>query len=127
MARGRILSHFVAQALRGAPLQLAGEGTRRQDYLDVRDAAAAVWAAIEKGAEGVMNIGSGQAVSNQELAVACQQSLNSSSPIEWTGRSDAEEGVTWLVSLDRAREGLKWEPQYTLADSITAVAAELST
>lgn len=121
---GRILTAFVRNALSGAPLPLAGDGGRRQDYVDVRDAAVAVDAAIERGASGTFNVGSGSSVSNRELAEAVVAQLGSSSAIEPTGRPDPDEDVHWEVSIESARAELGWEPRHTLSDAIAAAADE---
>src|SRR5581483_4135375 len=68
MPPGRILPTFIRRALAGEPLELAGEGTRGQEFVDVRDVARAVDAAIEHAAGGVLNIASGSCVTNLELA-----------------------------------------------------------
>ena len=44
MPQNRILPVFLKRALAGLPLQLAGRGLRRQDYVDVQDVAVAVGA-----------------------------------------------------------------------------------
>lgn len=126
MPGGRILSHFATQAVRGEPLRLAGQGTRRQDFVDVRDVATAALAAVKQDTSGVMNIGSGRSVSNHELAELCRAIAGSESTIEWTGQADAEEGIVWDVSIDRARHVLGWAPTCVLEDSIAAVMAEVA-
>jgi UDP-glucose 4-epimerase len=119
---GRILTVFVRQALAGEPLRLAGSGARRQDYVDVRDAAAAVEAALERGALGRFNVAAGSSVSNRELAEAIVERLGSTSAVETTGQPDPDEDVRWDVSIERARGELGWEPRHTLADAIDAAA-----
>jgi UDP-glucose 4-epimerase len=123
---GRFLSVLVRRALAGEPLMLAGEGTRGQDYVDVRDVAAATDAAIERRAAGVLNIASGRCVTNLELAQRCLAALDSSSPIEYSGLPDPDEGVRWEVSIARADEQLAYQPQRSLEESIVAISEELS-
>src|SRR5581483_1686363 len=64
MPDGRILPVFVRRALTGQSLLVAGEGTRAQDYVDVRDVAMATAAALERGTPGLLNIASGRCVTN---------------------------------------------------------------
>jgi UDP-glucose 4-epimerase len=125
MPDGRILPVFVRRALAGEPLELAGEGTRGQDYVDVRDIAAAVEAAIEAEPSGVLNIASGTCTTNLELAHSCVEVLGSASDVLLSGRPDPEDGVRWEVSIERAAASIDYRPSHSLKDSITAVAEEL--
>jgi UDP-glucose 4-epimerase len=127
MPDGRILSVFVRRALAGEPLEVAGGGTRGQDYVDVRDIAAAVHASLERRAIGVLNIASGRCVTNLELARRCVELLDSPSAVLLTGAPDPEEGVRWEVSIEAAHAQLGYRPQWSLEDSIAAVAEELGT
>jgi len=123
MPGGRIFSVFVQRALAGLPLEVAGSGSRRQDYVDVRDVADAVALAIDRGASGLLNVGSGRAVSNRELAERCAERLGGGSPVQLSGEPDAEEGVSWEVAIDRASTVLGYAPSRSLEDSIRDVAA----
>lgn len=124
MPDGRILSHFVRRAMEDLPLELAGEGSRRQDYVDVRDVGRAVEAALTREATGVINVARGEATSNIELAEAVIDVLGSRSRVELTGRPDAEEGVAWEVDVSRASNLLGYTPEVPLEKTITAVAAD---
>lgn len=117
---GRILSVFARSALAGEPLNLAGKGTRRQDYIDVRDLAEAVALCLERDAAGLFNVARGESVSNKELATRVLEVLDSDSEIRLGARPDPEDEVTWDVSIQRARESLGWEPQFGIDDAIVA-------
>ncbi len=118
----RIAGAFAKAALAGEPLRVLGKGTRRQDYVDVRDAAAAVAACLESGATGVFNIARGESISNEELAHLCVRVLESNSSVEVGSGIDPAEGLAWEVSIERARQQLGYEPRHDMADSIRAVA-----
>ena len=125
MPDGRILSVWVRRALAGEPLDLAGEGGRRQDYVDVRDVAAGVAASLRRGASGSFNVASGRAVSNRELAQLVLEVCESSSPVRPTGRPDPDEHLSWEVSLERAAAAFGYVPRHDVRDSIEAVAADV--
>jgi UDP-glucose 4-epimerase len=125
MPDGRIVSAFVRRALEGERLELAGHGTRCQDYVDVRDVAAAVLAGLDRPATGLLNVGSGRCVSNRELAHRCVEVIGSASQVTETGTPDPEEGVRWEVSIAAASRVLGYRPQHSLGDSIAALAGEL--
>jgi UDP-glucose 4-epimerase len=127
MPRERIVATFVARALAGDPLEVHGQGTRRQDYVDARDVAACVAAALTSQATGLFNVGAGTAISNHELARLCVEVLSSPSPVLTGGVMDDEEGLDWEVSIERARTQLGYSPAHELASSIRAVVDGLGT
>jgi UDP-glucose 4-epimerase len=126
MPRTRILGAFVLRALRGEPLELVGQGTRRQDYVDVRDVAAATAAWLERGPAGVFNVGSGRSVSNMGLAQTVVETLGSSSAIRFAREADPADRVHWDVSIARAREAFGYEPTVALEASVRDIAAAWS-
>ena len=126
MPEGRILSVFAGRALAGEPLELAGSGSREQDYVDVRDVAVAVEAALERRAQGLFNVASGRPLSNVALARLCVELLGSRSEIRPTGTDDPEEGVRWEVSIERAASVLGYRPACSIEDSVAAVAGRAS-
>ena len=71
LAYKRIFRVFVENAVHNKPIVLHGSGTRKQDYIDVRDIAAATAAVLSSSASGIFNIGAGVPVSNLELAQCC--------------------------------------------------------
>lgn len=120
----RILSTFVRRALSNQPLEVLGRGTRKQNYVDVRDVAAAVEACITRRASGLYNIAAAESISNYSLAVTCVDELSSHSSVTFAEAPDPEEGVSWDVSIARARRDLCYQPQFTIRDSIRAISHE---
>jgi len=116
------VSEFIAAALAGSPLKVFGRGTRRQDYVDVRDIAIAITQGIATRTSGVINVGSGRATSNLELARLVLATLSSPSRIEMCG-VDPEEGKSWEVSIKKALEILGYCPAISLQQSIADMAA----
>lgn len=118
----RILSVFVARAAAGALLQVLGQGTRKQNYVDVRDLALAVESCLTRRASGIYNVAAAESISNYELAQTCIAELSSSSGVEFVGKPDPEEGTVWEVSVAKAFRDLGYRPRLTIRDSIQAVA-----
>jgi UDP-glucose 4-epimerase len=123
MPDARIVSAFVRRALAGKTLEVAGTGTRAQDYIDVRDIGAAAAACLERPVTGVVNVASGVPVNNRNLAHRCVSALHSPSQVRVGVGEDPEEGVRWEVSIERARSQLGWRPEQDLESSIRSVAA----
>jgi nucleoside-diphosphate-sugar epimerase len=119
---GRILTTFVARAKSGQPLPIHGKGTRRQNYVDVRDAAVAAEMCIAQRVTGLFNIGGAGTFSNLELAQRCIDVLGSRSTIEFTGQPDSEDDTVWEVSSKPAQSVFGYAPCYAIEDSIQAMA-----
>ncbi|NLV41970.1 MAG: NAD(P)-dependent oxidoreductase [Candidatus Hydrogenedentes bacterium] len=118
LRRDTLFPRFVCAAAQGAPLTLNGRGTRRQDYVDVRDIAEAVVRALSARAGGLFNIASGVPVSNRELAERCCAVLDSRSEILFSGMPDPDDEVVWEVCIEKARQTLGWTPSQPLDASI---------
>ena len=118
MPSNRILTVFLDRARTGQPLLLAGQGSRSQDYVDVRDVAQAVEKSMHHRAGGIFNIGSGRVLSNRELAELCIRMTRSRSTVTYSGKPDVEEGVIWDVAIDRARKAFDYQPRFTMEDTL---------
>lgn len=123
MAPNRILSVFVRRALAGQPLKVFGRGSREQNYVDVRDVAAAVQACLEQKVTGLFNIAGRSSISNVELARRCIDVLGSRSGVELVAEPDAHENERWQVSIEKAQRRFGYAPRYSIEESIAAVAA----
>lgn len=122
MPRERMLPVFVQRAIAGEPLTVVGKGSRRQDYVDARDVARAVELALAKPTSPVLNIAGGRSWSNLELARLCIALLGSGSSIDHSG-DDPEDGVSWEISIERARAELGWEPEHDIERVVRELAA----
>jgi dTDP-glucose 4,6-dehydratase len=121
---GRFLSVLIKNAKAGLPLEIYGRGTRRQNYVDVRDVAQAAWLGLRSAQSGVFNIGGTCSVSNVDLAKLCIATLQSNSQIMYSGKDDPEESHHWDVCIDAARQKIGYAPQYDLNASILHIAED---
>jgi UDP-glucose 4-epimerase len=124
MPANRILPVFARRAFAGEPLNLAGDGGRRQDYVHIEDLADAVTRCIAQTPSGVFNLGSGVSVSNRELAERCVALTGSRSQITFSGQPDPEEANHWDVSIGRARAALGYAPHGDLNALIQTLASQ---
>jgi UDP-glucose 4-epimerase len=118
MPSSRLLSILVSRALRGEAITVNGKGTRRQDYVDVRDVASAVEKCLERRVSGTFNLGSGVTTSNEELARLCIEVAGSKSEVILGGAPDPDDGVVWDVSIEKAQRELGYCPRYSLRESV---------
>jgi len=81
MDRGRVVTIFMGQLLRGEPLTVIGDGLQTRTFTYVDDAVrATVEAGLRRGAEGrAINVGSEEEVSIRELAARMIKIAGSSS------------------------------------------------
>jgi UDP-glucose 4-epimerase len=80
---GMVLPNFVGQALAGEPITVYGTGKQSRCFCDVRDCVRGVLGLIakDKAVGEVVNIGSTQEVTIQDLAVRVKQRTDSNSAI----------------------------------------------
>ncbi|MDG6107986.1 NAD-dependent epimerase/dehydratase family protein [Dactylosporangium aurantiacum] len=96
-----------------------------RDFVDVRDVAAAVLAAVtapEPGA-GVVNVASGRAVTAREAVHRLAEAAGYPGAILERGTGPARStGVDWIrADVGRARAVLGWAPTFELPESVKAV------
>lgn len=125
MSAKTILSVFLQCARNGETITLRGKGTRRQNYVDVRDIAQAVLKAIQAPQlSECYDIVARQTVSNTELANLCIRMLDSQSEIRFEGQ-DSSDDVDWRADGSLAEKELGFVSQYTLEDTIAWMQSEM--
>lgn len=123
MNHSTILPVFLKKCKENSIIEIAGKGTRRQNYIDVRDIASAVEKCIiSDSANGCYNIASLTTISNFDLALKCRDMTNSVSEIVFKGEDKAD-NVVWDISIEKALRELNFKPQYFLDDTITNMLA----
>ena len=120
----RLLSIFVRRAINNEAIEITGRGSRQQNYVDVRDIARATVLTLQHQVSGVFNIAGSSTISNLELARHCIERCHSKSEIVFNSMKDPEEGYTWDVSIDKAREVLGYVPKYNIDDAVDAAIAD---
>ncbi|MCR5251979.1 MAG: NAD(P)-dependent oxidoreductase [Lachnospiraceae bacterium] len=120
MKKPTIFSIFCNRVLNGEDIVLNGRGTRRQNYIDVRDIAKATERFIvSPNAVGVYNIGSEKSVSNYELAEKCMEIAgNGKTRITFSGKDDPADSQTWDVDLSRIKIDIGYKPEYPIERTI---------
>jgi len=118
MNEGTILPVLLKRCLKNQPIIIHGNGLRKQNYIDVRDVAEAIFATIDNGIDGTFNIASETVISNIDLANLCIKTTKSYSEITFNGKEDPEESYCWNTSILSAKKTFSFEPQYSLVDTI---------
>jgi dTDP-glucose 4,6-dehydratase len=114
---GRAIPTFMAQALAGEPLTVAGDGSQTRSVCYVSDTVAGILALALSDEPEPVNIGNPQEISMLDLARRIVTLAGSSSPIEFVPLPVDDPRVR-RPDTARAREILGWEPAVGLEDGL---------
>lgn len=114
-----ILPLFIKKVMTGENVTINGKGTRRQNYIDVRDIAKTIENNFDKnGISGTYLMTSNTTVSNVELAQKCINIIGGSSTIDYTRQSDITDEQMWDYDNTYAKTVLGFKQSYNIDDSI---------
>jgi UDP-glucose 4-epimerase len=112
-----VIAIFCGKLLEGELPTIFGDGLQTRDYVYVGDVVAANLAAADSDGHGAYNIGTGVETTVLDIVEALAEQAEG----EFTAQHAPERpGEVRHIALDctRAREGLGWEPQVTLAEGL---------
>jgi dTDP-glucose 4,6-dehydratase len=114
---GRAVPNFMAQAIRGEPLTVYGDGSQTRSLCYVSDLVRGVLAALEKADELPVNLGNPKEVTVLELAQMIVRLAGSHSKIEFRDLP-IDDPRQRRPDISRARAVLGWEPEVALEDGL---------
>jgi dTDP-glucose 4,6-dehydratase len=117
VADGRAIPNFIAQALRGEPITVHGDGSQTRSICFVSDLVAGILALLDSGHPGPVNVGTSHELSMAELATLIVKLTGSASEIIHTDRPKDDPEVR-RPDLTLAREVLGYEPQVSPEDGL---------
>jgi UDP-glucose 4-epimerase len=124
--KGQGLIPFVLdRATRRLPIQIFGDGNSRRDYLYIDDLTNALYLSIvnEKECRAVINIGSGESKSINEVVDEIEANLDYSLKREYVQARATDVRMT-MLNITRSRDILGWKPEISFTDGIrTTVSA----
>ncbi|MCK4854199.1 MAG: NAD(P)-dependent oxidoreductase [Bacteroidales bacterium] len=124
--RGIMLGTFIQQAIRKQTITIYGEGIGVREMIYVKDAAAAIEAAINAPEQkGVFNIGSGVATSHNELADLVNEIFAWGSAEIVHDLSKHEASTRYPMDHGKAGRLLGWNPKYTAEQALTELKPEI--
>jgi dTDP-glucose 4,6-dehydratase len=115
---GRAIPTFICQALAGAPITVAGDGSQTRSIQYVDDLVEGVMRMLRSGHEGPVNIGTPHEVSVLELATTIRQICESSSEFRHVPRPEDDPSIR-QPDISLARDLLGWEPKVDFVDGLT--------
>ena len=115
---GRAVPNFMAQAIRGEPLTVYGDGSQTRSLCYVSDLVRGVLAVLEKGDDLPVNLGNPQEVTMLELAQIIVRLADSKSAIEFRPLP-VDDPRQRRPDISRARTLLGWQPEVALEDGLS--------
>jgi UDP-glucose 4-epimerase len=127
---GMVMPNFVSQALDGEPITVYGTGQQSRCFCDVRDSVEAILrlVATDAAVGEVVNVGTDQEVTIEDLARMVKAQTESSSPIQFIPYDQAyepgfEDMYRRVPCLDKLERLTGFRPRTTLPEIIERVAA----
>jgi len=114
---GRAVPNFMAQAIRGEPLTVYGDGSQTRSLCYVSDLVRGVLATLEKGDEMPVNLGNPEEVTVLELAQLIVRLTGSPSQIEFR-TLPVDDPKQRRPDITHARKLLGWQPEVPLEDGL---------
>ena len=114
---GRAVPNFMAQAIRGEPLTVYGDGSQTRSLCYVSDLVRGVLVALERADELPVNLGNPEEVTVLELAQTIVRLAGSKSTIEFR-ELPIDDPKQRRPDITRARSVLGWEPKVALEEGL---------
>jgi UDP-glucose 4-epimerase len=109
---------FLGNVLENHPITVWGDGTVQRDYVFIGDAIdACVRLTAGKYPAGIYNVGSGRAVSLNELIETIKSVTGKSITVNYTAGRKIDVPVN-VLDIRKVSAALNWRPETTLADGI---------
>ncbi|MGH7292758.1 MAG: GDP-mannose 4,6-dehydratase, partial [Myxococcota bacterium] len=120
---GRVVTNFIAQALRAKPITVYDDGARTRSFCFVSDLVDGIMRLWHSDAVDPVNLGNPREMTILEFARIIKDLCGASSEIEFlvpTDERTKDDPNTRKPDITRARTLLGWEPQVTLEDGLRA-------
>jgi dTDP-glucose 4,6-dehydratase len=114
---GRAVPNFMAQAIRGEPLTVYGDGSQTRSLCYVSDLVRGVLSALQRGDESPVNLGNPHEVTVLELAQMIVRLAGSSSEIVHR-ELPVDDPKQRRPDITRAQKLLGWKPEVGLEDGL---------
>ncbi|MEZ4666923.1 MAG: UDP-glucuronic acid decarboxylase family protein [Anaerolineae bacterium] len=119
LADGRVVPNFIAQALRGEPLTVYGDGSQTRSFQYVSDLIEGLYRLLLSDYDQPVNIGNPHEMSILEFAEAVNKATNNQAGIIFKDERIKGDPQTRQPDITRARTILKWEPRVELVEGLT--------
>ncbi|XP_010523949.1 PREDICTED: UDP-glucuronic acid decarboxylase 2 [Tarenaya hassleriana] len=114
---GRVVSNFVAQALRKEPLTVYGDGKQTRSFQYVSDLVEGLMRLMEGEHVGPFNLGNPGEFTMLDLAQVVQETIDPNAKIEFRPNTE-DDPHKRKPDITRAKELLGWEPKVSLRNGL---------
>jgi dTDP-glucose 4,6-dehydratase len=114
---GRAIPTFIAQALSGQPITVAGDGQQTRSVCYVDDTVSGILAVAASGLPGPFNVGYPEERSILDIARAVADAVGVDVPIEFIGRP-VDDPTVRRPDITAIRTQVGWEPEVGFADGL---------
>ncbi|CAL9191138.1 UDP-glucuronic acid decarboxylase 1 isoform X2 [Musa acuminata AAA Group] len=122
---GRVVSNFVAQALRKEPMTVYGDGKQTRSFQFVSDLVDGLVALMEGEHIGPFNLGNPGEFTMLELAEVVKEVVDPSATIEFRPNT-ADDPHMRKPDISKPKELLNWEPKVTLHEGLPLMVTDFS-
>lgn len=116
-------SVLLNASVNGKPIPIYGKGIGGRDLIYVKDVTRAFVAGLDKDVSGIYNIGSGQIITNMEIAEAFCKVFQNEGGIELYPEKE-EWGTSKCLSTEKAKQELGFEAGYDLFEIVEDIKRE---
>ncbi|XP_055818325.1 UDP-glucuronic acid decarboxylase 4-like [Solanum dulcamara] len=114
---GRVVSNFVAQALRKQPLTVYGDGKQTRSFQYVSDLVEGLMRLMEGNHVGPFNLGNPGEFTMLELAKVVQETIDPNAKIEFKPNTE-DDPHKRKPEISKAKQLLGWEPTVSLRQGL---------
>ncbi len=118
---GRVVPNFIAQALRGEPLTVYGDGTRTRSFCFVQDLVEGIYRLLMSDEVEPVNIGNPSEMTIKEFAEKVIELTGSDSEIQYVTPKDEriqDDPKVRQPDISKAQRILDWEPRVSLDEGL---------
>ncbi|KAE8693738.1 UDP-glucuronic acid decarboxylase 4 [Hibiscus syriacus] len=120
---GRVVSNFVAQALRKEPLTVYGDGKQTRSFQYVSDLVEGLMRLMEGEHVGPFNLGNPGEFTMLELAEVVQETIDPNAKIEFRPNTE-DDPHKRKPDIETAKELLGWEPKVSLRKGLPLMVSD---
>lgn len=120
---GRVVSNFVAQAIRKQPLTVYGDGKQTRSFQYVSDLVDGLMALMEGEHVGPFNLGNPGEFTMLELAEVVKETIDPSATIEYK-ENTADDPHKRKPDISKAKDLLNWEPKISLREGLPRMVSD---
>lgn len=115
--KGSVIAHFIRQILNGETPIVYGDGEQTRDYVHARDLADGIVAALQSGATGPIQLGTGIGIPLNAIVAMLREISGKDFAVEYRPFRAGEIVHSWC-DIGHARETLGYDPRIAVRDGL---------